>query len=262
MSDAPMLPEWCRVVRADNPGPMTLDGTNTYLVRTTAGHVVIDPGPLLEEHLDAVAAAGPVVLTLLTHHHADHSGGVHRFHERTRAPVLARDPSLCRDGALPASGGALEIAGLDARVIDAPGHTGDSVCFVVSDGSVEVLFSGDTVLGRGTTVVAHPDGDLGDYLDSLDRLRGAVGEGCLLLPGHGPLRGDARAVIGDYIAHRHQRLDQVRAALAAGARTAPEVVEIVYADVDRAVWPAAELTVRAALDYLSGRGDGVVRRRA
>ena len=113
------------------------------------------------------------------------------------------------------------------------------------------LLTGDTVLGRGTTVIGQ-DGGLGDYLRTLDELRALADSAGLhtLLPGHGPLLNDPAGVLDYYIAHRQERLGQVRAALAAGARTPAEVVEIVYADVDRAVWPAAEVSVRAQLDYL------------
>ena len=246
-----LLPDWCRLVRADNPGPMTLDGTNTYVVRTDAGNVVIDPGPLLEPHLAAVAALGPVVLIVLTHHHDDHGGGAGRFHELTGAPVVGRDPALCTGGwRLPCDGGVLDVPGLPIRVIDSPGHTADSVSLSAGDGTDRLLFSGDTVLGRGTTVVSHPDGDLGSYLATLERLRSAAGEGCLLLPGHGPVREDAVAVITQYLAHRAQRIEQVRAALALGAQTAREVTEIVYADVDPSMWGAADRTVEATLEYL------------
>ena len=121
--------------------------------------------------------------------------------------------------------------------------------FVVRAAGVVGVVTGDTILGRGTTVVAHPDGQLGPYLESLARL----GElrGALLLPGHGPVQPDVAPVAAEYLAHRYQRLGQVRAALAAGARTPREVVEIVYADVDRMLWPAAEQSVRAQLDYLT-----------
>jgi glyoxylase-like metal-dependent hydrolase (beta-lactamase superfamily II) len=110
------------------------------------------------------------------------------------------------------------------------------------------VLTGDTILGRGTTVVAWPDGELGEYLSSLERLRalGAIP----VLPGHGPLLASAAAVAAEYLAHRQQRLDEVRAAVQAGDRTPAEVVARVYADVDRAVWPAAELSVRAQLAYL------------
>lgn len=248
------LPAWCRLVRADNPGPMTLDGTNTYVLRTGDGNVVIDPGPWLEEHLDAVLELGPVSVALITHHHADHCGGVELFRDLTGgAPVLARDPAASgADAELPAHGQRLDDFGL--TVLDTPGHTADSVSFVADDGETVLLFTGDTVLGRGTTIVSHPDGDLGDYLASLELLRTAVPGDALLAPGHGPLRADAGAVVDEYVAHRLRRIEQVRAALDGGARTARDVVEVVYADVDPALWPAAERTVEATLAHLRAAG--------
>jgi glyoxylase-like metal-dependent hydrolase (beta-lactamase superfamily II) len=242
---------------------MTLDGTNSYVLHTGSGNVVVDPGPLLEDHLRAVADRGPVAVVVLTHHHADHTAGVQRFAELSGAPVLARDPRLCRGGDPPANGARIDVAGLDIRVVHTPGHTADSICLTVTDGSTRALLSGDTVLGRGTSIVAHPDGMLGDYLDSLHRLLDAARAGtggAVLLPGHGPARVDAAAVIEEYLAHRKLRLDQVRAALAAGARTPMDVVATVYADVDRSVWPAAEATVRAQLDYLAGEDVDTARR--
>lgn len=242
-------PQWCTLVRADNPGPMTLDGTNTYVLATAAGNVVVDPGPLLDEHLEAVAALGDVAVVLLTHGHPDHAEASGRFHQITRAPTLARDPNLCIDADPLADGGVVDVPDLEITVLHTPGHTSDSVCFAVTDGTVRAVLTGDTILGRGTTVVAHPDGTLGEYLDSLRRLSAL--DGVVVLPGHGPLRPDAGAAAAQYLAHREERLDQVRAAVAAGATTPMEVVEVVYADVDRALWPAAEASVRAQLDYLS-----------
>lgn len=243
------LPPWCTLIRADNPGPMTLDGTNTYVLATSGGNIVVDPGPLLDGHLEAVAATGDVVLALLTHGHPDHAEGSGRFHEITKAPTLARDPALCIDAdPLTVDGGTVGMPGLEIRVLHTPGHTSDSVCFEVTDGHAHAVLTGDTILGRGTTVVAHPDGRLGPYLDSLRRLR--TMDGVTLLPGHGPVGPDAGAVAGQYLEHRAERLDQVRAALDSGATTARDVVEIVYADVDRALWPAAEASVRAQLEYL------------
>jgi glyoxylase-like metal-dependent hydrolase (beta-lactamase superfamily II) len=237
-------------VLAPNPGPMTLDGTNTYVLRGagTPGCVVVDPGPLDDGHLHAVAAYGPVDLVLLTHRHPDHAEGAHRFARDTGAPMAAADPAYVIDADLLADGVTLHVAGLAVQVAATPGHTSDSMSFVVTDDAEPAVLTGDTILGRGTTVVAHPDGVLADYLRSLERLRGL---GAMrLLPGHGPVRADASVVAADYLQHRAERLDQVRAALARGARTPREVVEVVYADVDRALWPAAEQSVRAQLDYL------------
>lgn len=250
------LPGWCTLVRADNPGPMTLDGTNTYVLKGRDGLVVVDPGPLDEQHLRRVAGHGEVQLTLLTHGHPDHAEGARRFREITGSPVLARDPAHCigTDEPLGEDGETAGVAGVLVDVLHTPGHTADSVCFLVSGDEADgpggrVVLTGDTVLGRGTTVVAHPDGALAPYLDSLWRIvaLGAVP----LLPGHGPVRADAGALATEYLAHREQRLAQVRAAVAAGATTAPEVVRLVYAGVDQALWPAAELSVRAQLDYLA-----------
>lgn len=242
-------PSWCTLVRADNPGPMTLDGTNTYVLETPAGNVVVDPGPLLDEHLEAIAALGDVAVVLLTHGHLDHAEASGRFHQITRAPTLARDPNLCIDADPLADGGVVDVPDLEITVLHTPGHTSDSVCFAVTDGTVRAVLTGDTILGRGTTVVAHPDGTLGEYLDSLRRLSAL--DGVVVLPGHGPLRPDAGAAAAEYLAHREERLEQVRAAVAAGATTPMEVVEVVYADVDQALWSAAEASVRAQLDYLS-----------
>jgi glyoxylase-like metal-dependent hydrolase (beta-lactamase superfamily II) len=234
---------WC--VLAPNPSPMTLDGTNTWVIAEPGSPtaVVVDPGPDDEGHLRRVlelACAGGrrVAQIVLTHGHLDHSAGAVRFAELSGAPVGALDP-------------ALRLGSEGLRVVATPGHTADSLSLLLAaDGG---LLTGDTVLGRGTTVIAE-DGSLGDYLRTLDDLRALADEAGLrvLLPGHGPLLGDPAGVLDYYIGHRRERLDQVRAALAAGARTPAEVVAVVYADVDRALWPAAEQSVRAQLAYLSG----------
>lgn len=240
---APPLPSWARMIRADNPSPMTLEGTNTWLIDGRAaalpgGVVVVDPGPLDEAHLHAVASVGPVALVLLTHRHPDHAEGAQRFAELTGAQVLDRG-DFADDGAVVGS----------IRVLHTPGHTSDSVSFVVdADGQEPAVLTGDTILGRGSTVVAHPDGDLRSYLSSVDRLR-ELGD-IPVLPGHGPALPSAAVAAAGYLEHRAQRLDQVRAALAAGDQTAQEIVRRVYADVDPVLWPAAELSVRAQLAYL------------
>ncbi len=244
---------------APNPSPMTLDGTNTWLVAEpgSAAVVVVDPGPDDEAHLRrvrdaAVAGDRQVARILLTHGHLDHSAGAARLAALTGAPVRAADPAhrLGPEGL--ADGDVVTAAGCELRVVASPGHSADSVCLLLpADGA---LLTGDTVLGRGTTVIAR-DGNLGDYLRTLGRLRDlaeARGVG-VVLPGHGPALADPLGILDYYLAHRAERLEQVRAAVAAGARTAAEVVAIVYADVDPAVWPAAEWSVQAQLDYLAGR---------
>ena len=234
------------VVLAPNPGPMTLDGTNTWVLRdpTSESCVVVDPGPLTESHLAEVASYGPVDVVLLTHGHLDHSEGARRFAELTGARVRALDPAhrLGEEGL--GEGDVVAAAGLELRVLATPGHTSDSLSFVLDD----AVLTGDTVLGRGTTVVAHPDGVLADYLASLRRLA-ELGD-VTVLPGHGPELASAGDTARAYLAHREARLGQVRAAVAAGASTPEQVVEVVYGEVDRALWPAATLSVRAQLLHL------------
>ena len=234
------------VVLAPNPGPMTLDGTNTWVLRAPGAEstLVVDPGPLAEGHLAEVAALGPVDVVLLTHGHADHSEGARRFAELTGARVRALDPAHRLGDEGLGEGDVVVGGGVELRVWATPGHTADSLSFVLDD----AVLTGDTVLGRGTTVVAHPDGVLGDYLDSLRRLR-ELGDRTVL-PGHGPELASAGTAAQQYLTHREQRLEQVRAAVAAGASTAQAVVETVYADVDRALWPAATLSVLAQLEHL------------
>ena len=243
------------VVLAPNPGPMTLEGTNTWVLRGPDGPscVVVDPGPLMEDHLSRVAdLAGGATVVLLTHGHPDHSAGAARFAELTGAPVRALDPAyrLGEEGL--GEGDVIAAAGVELRVLATPGHTSDSLSFLLTGPEQEgAVLTGDTILGRGTTVVAHPDGVLADYLDSLRRLR-ELGD-VTVLPGHGRELPSAGAAAEGYLRHRLERLEQVRAALSAGAGTPEQVVATVYADVDRALWPAARLSVLAQLDYLDAR---------
>jgi glyoxylase-like metal-dependent hydrolase (beta-lactamase superfamily II) len=145
----------------------------------------------------------------------------------------------------------VRAAGLEIRVLGTPGHTADSLSFLVEDEAGPAVLTGDTVLGRGTTVVAHPDGRLGDYLDSLRRLHALTRDRVeVVYPGHGPVLPDAELVVESYLNHRQDRLAQVRGAVAAGARGARAVVEVVYADVDPVLRPVAEWSVRAQLEYL------------
>lgn len=244
------------VLIARNPSIMTLEGTNTWLLRApgAAACVVVDPGPDDEAHLRRVVDQGPVAEVLLTHGHPDHAQGARRFAELAGGvPVRALDPTLRLGSEGLAGGDVVAAAGLEIRVLATPGHTSDSLSFLVADDGGPAVLTGDTVLGRGTTVVAHPDGKLGAYLDSL-RALAELAPGTVVLPGHGPELPDAGDAARAYLAHREQRLDQVRAAVdRLGPDATPrQVVEVVYVDVDRALWPAAELSVRAQLEYLRG----------
>lgn len=234
---------------------MTLDGTNSYVVRApgSRGVVVVDPGPADASHLARLAASGPVELVLVTHHHRDHSESLAEFARMTDAPVRAIDQALCIGAGVLADGERIGAAGLELEVVATPGHTADSVCFVLPE--PRAVLTGDTILGRGTTIIADPDGALGPYLDSLERLRtiGTPGP-ATVLPGHGPVLADLAAICDAYLAHRAERLDQIRSALerlGAGA-SVDAVTDLVYADTDAAVRPAAEASVRAQLVYLRG----------
>ncbi|MFI8090951.1 MBL fold metallo-hydrolase [Streptomyces sp. NPDC086080] len=248
-------------VLAPNPSVMTLDGTNTWILSEPDSDlaVVVDPGPLDEGHLRHVVATAEragkrVALTLLTHGHADHAEGAGRFAELTGTKVRALDPALRLGDEGLAAGNVITVGGLELRVVPTPGHTSDSLCFHLP--ADRAVLTGDTVLGRGTTVVAHPDGRLGDYLDTLRRLRSlTVDDGVhTVLPGHGPVLEDAQGAVEYYLAHRAHRLAQVETAVEAGHRGPSEIVAHVYADVDRALWPAAEMSVRAQVEYLREHG--------
>jgi glyoxylase-like metal-dependent hydrolase (beta-lactamase superfamily II) len=248
-----------RCVLAPNPSPMTLDGTNTWVIAEpgSAAVVVVDPGPEDDGHLRRVLSAAQagdrrVARIVLTHGHPDHSAGAARFAAMTGAPVMALDPAHRLGSEGLTAGEVLTAAGCEVRVVATPGHSADSVSLLLdADGA---LLTGDTVLGRGTTVIAQ-DGGLGDYLRTLDELRSLAGSAGLrvLLPGHGPVLDDPAGVLDYYIAHRQERLDQIRAAIAGGARTPADIVDVVYGDTDPAVRGAAESSVRAQLAYLNAR---------
>lgn len=242
-----------RSLLAPNAGPMTLDGTNSYLIGApdSPSVVVVDPGPLHEGHLATLAAAGRVELVLITHRHADHTAASARFAELTGVPVRALDAAYCVNGDPLVDGEQIMLADTSIRVLATPGHTDDSVCLhLPGDGPTGSVLTGDTVLGRGTSII---DGALADYLASLEALRD-LGP-ALVLPAHGPVLPDLAAICTAYLAHRHGRLEQVRAALATLGSDASvaQVTDLVYADTDAAVRFAAEASVRAQLVYLRTR---------
>jgi glyoxylase-like metal-dependent hydrolase (beta-lactamase superfamily II) len=224
------LPEYVRHLLAPNPSPMTLDGTNTWIID---GRAAVDPGPLDEGHLRAI---GPVSVVLRTHNHVDHVEGIPRLLELTGAQEVPAEKA----------GDEAKIDGL--TVIPSPGHTRDSVSFLLDRGGDRVILTGDTILGRGSSVVMWPDGDVGAYLATLRKLSGLVG--VPVLPGHGPVLPDCAVAATWLLEHRLERLEQVKGALERGAETAEDVVAMVYADTPLSLRVAAEWSVRAQLEYL------------
>ncbi len=250
------------LVLAPNPSPMTLDGTNTWVLIEpgSAEALVIDPGPMHTGHLTAILecvkeSGARVTSIALTHGHPDHAEAAQQFSAFTGAPVHALDPAQRLGSEGLGDGDVLTVGGLEVRVVVTPGHTGDSLSFLVP--AERALLTGDTVLGRGTTVVAHPDGRLADYLDSLTHIRRMAEKADVgvILPGHGPVVANPQSAVEFYLTHRAARLAQVAAARKAGNRTAAQIVRRVYADVDPSLWPAAELSVLAQLEYLDAKKD-------
>ncbi|BBY45377.1 MBL fold metallo-hydrolase [Mycolicibacterium celeriflavum] len=239
------------VLLCDNPGLMTLEGTNTWVLRGPGSDemVVVDPGPEDDEHIARIAELGRIPLVLISHRHEDHTGAIDKIVDRTGAVVRAVGSGFLRGLGGPLTDReVIDAAGLRITVMATPGHTADSVSFVLDD----AVLTADTVLGRGTTVIDSEDGSLSHYLDSLQRLRGLGHR--TVLPGHGPELDDLEAVSAGYLTHRQERLEQVRAALRTLGEdaTVRQVVEHVYTDVDEKLWDVAEWSVQAQLDYLRG----------
>jgi len=229
-------------LRADNPSPYTLDGTNTWVLGRDPAWVV-DPGPALDEHLDAVAAevesrggAGGIAVT---HDHEDHAEGVPALRERLGGPPVAA-------ARFPAD---VVLADGDAfgplRALAIPGHADDHLAFVAGDAA----FTGDAVLGEGSVFVT---GRLAEYLAALERLRAL--RPALLCPGHGPPVWDPDAKLGEYLAHRAERERMLLAALEDGARGEDELLDAAWSDAPPALRPAAALTLRAHAGKLRDEG--------
>lgn len=244
-------------LRAPNPGPMTLTGTNSYIVGQGPDYIVIDPGPDIDSHVQSLAGAvrragGVIKLILVTHSHPDHYPGALDLSRLVGAPIAAYTgaafphPINLEDGQSVAAGGATLTA------IFTPGHAADHLCFFLAE--EKALFTGDNILGTGTTVVAPPKGDMADYLASLRLLDTGWSHAAVIYGGHGPEIKNPAAKIKEYLAHRLARQQQLMTALAAGESTIAQLVERIYQDVDRRLWPAAARQVLAYLLMLEQEG--------
>jgi len=238
-------------VRAPNPSPMTLTGTNTYLVRTSGDSLlVIDPGPSIETHVDAILAAadeiGAKIRTILvTHGHPDHAPAAAPLARRTGAPVWAHAYATFPVDRSLEDREVLEFEDATIGVVDAPGHALDHLVFVLAQ--EQALFTGDVVLGTGTVVVAPPGGAMRPYQRTLQRLLTEHGDSNVIYGGHGERIDAPRAKLVEYIEHRKMRERQIVGELEKDPATIPRLVEKIYVDVDRRLWPAA---ARQILAYL------------
>jgi glyoxylase-like metal-dependent hydrolase (beta-lactamase superfamily II) len=236
-----------RRVLAPNAGVYTLEGTNTWIVGRDPAFV-IDPGPDIAEHLaDVAGEAGSVGAVLVTHDHPDHAPGAVPFGRLVGAPVYG---FRLADATKLAAGQRVRAGELEITVIHTPGHTSDHVAFFEPGSGA--LFTGDTVLGRGTSFIDPPDGDLVQYLRSLRRLMDLGARS--IYPGHGPVVLRARDKLVEYLAHRDEREAQIVSALAEGPRTISELVEVIYADHPKEVHPLAARSVLAQLEKLAHEG--------
>jgi glyoxylase-like metal-dependent hydrolase (beta-lactamase superfamily II) len=246
-----------RDITAPNPGAFTLNGTRTYLVGESA---IIDPGPAIDSHVEAIRNAMPRLQTILiTHRHGDHAPAAVPLKRLTGARILA--PHGVLDDSLVdqriAGGDTIAVEDETLEVIATPGHTSEHVCFLTASGD---LFTGDTVLGEGTTAIFPPDGSMRDYIASLRLL--LTHNPKRIFPAHGPTCEDAPTLIVQYIAHRLEREKQVLAALAAGDTSASAMRQRIYPDLDPRLHGAAEIQISAHLIKLVEdgrvveRGDG------
>jgi glyoxylase-like metal-dependent hydrolase (beta-lactamase superfamily II) len=252
------LDELVTRVLAPNPSMMALDGTNTYVVgEAGSGEVaIIDPGPVDPEHFERVAqvlaaAEAHCRWILVTHHHIDHAEAALDWASRLGATVAARSQAVAGpDGHLLESDERLPVGRTHIQAIQTPGHCADHVAFRLDSGAILV---GDHILGRGTSIVTYPEGDLVAYLASLRRVLD-LGPSTLY-PGHGPeMAEDPTAVINYYLEHRQFRENQILAILAERPTSIQQLVHTIYADVSERLWPAAEQSTRATLVKLESEG--------
>ena len=246
------------LVRAGNPSPMTLSGTNSYVIDAGNGEaVVIDPGPPMDAHVDALIRNAQqrslrISTIALTHGHPDHAPAAAMLARRTGAGTFAHPQSeVPRDGDLPLEG-TFRVGELALAVMDAPGHTFDHVVFY--EPRERTLFTGDVILGEGTVVIAPPGGAMRPYQRTLARLAEEFPDAQRIRGGHGPIVDDAQAKIAEYIAHRQLRETELRAALGTQALTIPELVVKIYGEERSPLWPAMARQMLAYLMALQHEG--------
>ena len=240
-------------IRAPNPSPMTLSGTNSYVIDCGGGQAIcIDPGPAIASHVEALIVQSNRIGTLsaicLTHGHPDHAPAAELLHARTGAPVAAHERSGVSHDRTLREGDVVRAGEIELRVFEAPGHSADHLVFYESD--ERALFTGDVVLGQGYVAVLPPEGDMHAYIRTLERLIATFAGARTIYGGHGDPVTDPAAKLRDYLAHRKDRETQIAGALAGGEKTVEEIVRIVYADTDRNLWGVAAEQVRAHLTAL------------
>lgn len=246
------------LVRAPNPSPMTLSGTNTYIVDCFDRlAMVVDPGPNMDSHVETLQRTAAdrdlrIVAIVISHGHPDHAPASLPLAFATGATVYAHPQCATPHARDLELGGELRVGERTFSVMDAPGHTFDHV--VLYEPHERLLFTGDTIVGEGTVVVAPPGGGMRPYQETLERLAREFPEARTILGGHGPQVDDAQAKIAEYIAHRKERERQLVATLALGPRTLPELVTRIYADTRRELWPAAARQLLAYLEALVNEG--------
>ena len=259
-SSAEVGPEVVRGLVAPNPGPLTLDGTRTWLVGKERV-LLIDPGPVDERHIGEIRrsiAGRPVDGILLTHAHADHSASASLLSGELGAPILASSSTLARlglPGRVLADGDAVPVSAAGPsrsrlQVVETPGHSADHLSFLLLP--QRWLFTGDLVLGSGSSAVLHPDGRVGDYIASIRKLEAL--RPARLFPGHGPEVSDAAAKLEEYRLHRLERQRQVEMAVAEGMRRVAEIRRAVYGDLAPGLAMAAEASISAHLLHLRELG--------
>lgn len=250
------------LIRAPNPSPMTLSGTNSYVIDCGGGEAIcIDPGPAIPAHVDALLERanriGKLSWICLTHGHPDHAPASALLHARSGAPVAAHERSGVAHDRTLREGDAVRAGGIALETLEAPGHSGDHLVFY--ERGEDALFTGDVVLGEGYVAVLPPEGDMRAYVRTLERLIADFPDARTIYGGHGDPVPDPASKLRDYLEHRRSREREIVAALSSGSQTVDEIVRLVYAHTDRKLWRAAAEQVRAHLSALER--DGLVQSR-